>query len=160
MVDHPMIQRVDVRSAAEMYQASIETASKSDVVIMAAAVADYTPELKSSSKIKKTDGDLSLSLVRTKDILASIGADKRKGQLLIGFALETDNGLASAQSKLERKNLDLIVLNSLQNAGAGFAHDTNRITILGKDNKQQEFELKSKELVAIDILKSITELFT
>jgi phosphopantothenoylcysteine decarboxylase/phosphopantothenate--cysteine ligase len=127
---------------------------------MAAAVADYRPERISDRKIKKSDSDLSISLVRTKDILASIGKEKREGQLLIGFALETDDGLTNAQSKLERKNLDLIVLNSLQDAGAGFAHDTNRITILGKDNKRQEFELKGKELVAIDILKSITELFT
>ena len=160
LADHPAIHRIDIRSAAEMYQASMDAASSSDVVIMAAAVADYTPELKSSSKIKKSDGDLTLSLVRTKDILASIGRVKKEGQLLIGFALETDDGLSSAQSKLERKNLDLIVLNSLKHAGAGFAHDTNRITILGKDNKQQEFELKSKENVAIDILKSITELYT
>jgi phosphopantothenoylcysteine decarboxylase/phosphopantothenate--cysteine ligase len=97
-----------------------------------------------------------LPLSRTKDILAAMGSTKPEGQLLIGFALETENGVANAQSKLERKNLDFIVLNSLQHTGAGFAHDTNRISIIGKDNRRSDFELKSKGEVAIDIIRTIT----
>ncbi len=159
-IEHPMINRIDVRSAADMYRACMEQGPESDIVIMAAAVADYTPQTVSDTKIKKADGDLSLRLARTKDILAELGRQKKDGQVLVGFALESDNGIENALSKLERKNLDLIVLNSLKDVGAGFAHDTNRITILGKDNMQREFELKSKDLVALDILSSITELYT
>lgn len=159
-ISHPLVNRVDVRSAAEMYVSCHQHGPSADIIIMAAAVADYAPSEPSEHKLKKSDGDLLLSFTRTKDIIASLGMQKKEGQLLIGFALESDDGLASAKSKLQRKNLDLIVLNSLQNAGAGFAVDTNRITIIGKDNKQQDFELKSKELVALDVLSSITELFT
>ncbi|MCL4153324.1 UNVERIFIED_CONTAM: hypothetical protein GTU68_013578 [Idotea baltica] len=156
--DHSSICRIDVRSAAEMYDSCQAHGVKADVVIMAAAVADYRPRVISDSKIKKSDDDMSIALERTIDILAELGKNKRKGQIHVGFALESDNGLANAQSKLIRKNLDFIVLNSLRDPGAGFAHDTNRITILGKDNKRQEFELKSKDLVALDILASITEI--
>lgn len=156
--EHSSIERIDVRSAEEMCAACVKAASAVDIVIMSAAVADYTPSIKSTSKLKKKDGDLNIELKRTKDILLEISKNKKNGQIIVGFALETDDEEANARSKMERKGLDLIVLNSLNDKGAGFAHDTNRITIIGTGNIRKDFELKSKDEVAIDIIRAITEI--
>lgn len=148
---NPAIQRVDVVSAQDMFEAISSRFSEVDIVIMAAAVADYTPTTVADNKIKKKEGAMSIELKRTQDILAFLGKEK-ENQLLIGFALETENEEQNAKGKIERKNLDFIVLNSLQDKGAGFAGDTNKITIIDKHNKISKFELKSKSEVAEDIL--------
>ncbi len=155
---HPHIQRVQVRSAQEMYEASEAHFDKADLVILAAAVADYTPKTVAQTKIKKKEGEntLTLELVKTIDIAKTLGTRKRENQCLVGFALETDNELENAQGKLQRKNLDMIVLNSLQNAGAGFGHDTNIVTILHKDGKSVEVPLQSKKDVAKHIIAEIS----
>ncbi len=157
-IDHPSVQRIDVRSAKEMHDECIGRFTDADIVIMAAAVADYTPARVSDKKIKKKEGEWAIPLTRTTDILEAIGKAKKAGQVLVGFALETDNEVENARSKMERKNLDLIVLNSLKDSGAGFGHDTNRITIIGKGNFCKEFELKSKREVALDIINTVTEI--
>ena len=131
---------------------------KSDISILAAAVADYRPKTVADKKIKKKGETLTLELEKTTDIAATLGKQKRKNQLLIGFALETNDELDNARGKLERKNFDFIVLNSLRDKGAGFAVDTNKITILRKDNKLKNFELKSKKQVAIDIVDEIVSM--
>jgi phosphopantothenoylcysteine decarboxylase/phosphopantothenate--cysteine ligase len=154
-ISHSLIHRINVVSAEDMYVEVHKYFEDVDVAIASAAVADYTPEDVSSEKIKKKHASLEIKLKPTKDILASIGAVK-KSQLLVGFALETNNEVANAKSKLERKNLDLIVLNSLQDKGAGFAGNTNKITIIDKANKLTDYTLKSKDLVAKDIFKEIT----
>jgi len=151
---HSNITITRVESAEEMYQASMLQFNSSDIVICAAAVSDYSPKSKAAQKIKKTNHIPIIDLEETKDILATMGRLKEK-QFLVGFALETENELYNAQSKLERKNLDLIVLNSLQDKGAGFQYDTNKITILTKSNKMLSFELKSKQEVAQDIVNTI-----
>ena len=125
---------------------------------MCAAVADYTPEVSEQQKIKKKQNSLSLKLKPTKDILSNLGKIKSKDQLLVGFALETENELANAKIKLAKKNLDLIILNSLNDNGAGFTHDTNKITIIDKNNKTQSFKLKLKREVARDIVAKIISL--
>lgn len=153
------VQSIPVQTADEMYQAARKAFQDADIVILSAAVADYRPRETATQKIKKTGDTLQMELVKTPDIAAALGREKRTGQLLVGFALETENELANAQSKLEKKNFDLIVLNSLQDAGAGFNYDTNKITILGKDNKIRKFELKSKLAVAEDILDEIEALW-
>ena len=147
---------IDITTAEEMYQACDKHFDTQDIVVMAAAVADYTPSNPASQKIKKADDTFNLSMTKTKDIAQSLGA-KKKDQLLIGFALETENELKNAQSKLQKKNLDFIVLNSLSEEGAGFKHDTNKITIIDSDNNIKEFELKSKTAVAKDIINEIVE---
>ncbi len=154
LVSHTSILRVDVVSAQNMYDAAHVEYSDCDIVICAAAVADYTPKHVSTLKIKKTTGDLALDLVKTKDILASLGAVK-KTQFLVGFALETDNEIPNALEKLKKKNLDLIVLNSLQDKGAGFKKSTNKVTLIDKSEKISEFSLKSKAAVAVDIFNEI-----
>ena len=123
------VTRVDVISAADMYSAAVEAFTTADGAIMCAAVADYTPATVAQHKIKKSDDDMSIPLVRTKDIAAALGAIKGD-KLLVGFALESDAGVESAQSKLTRKNLDFIVLNSLSDKGAGFGVDTNKVTFI------------------------------
>ena len=138
-----------------MYEAAEKHFPESEITVLSAAVADYRPKDIATSKIKKSGQNLNIELERTIDIAASLGKMKRKGQLIIGFALETDNELKNAQGKMERKNFDFIVLNSLQDKGAGFAHDTNKITIVEKGNKIQHFELKSKKKVAEDIVEKI-----
>ena len=150
------IKVIDITTAEEMYQACDKHFDTQDIVVMAAAVADYTPSNPASQKIKKADDTFNLSMTKTKDIAQSLGA-KKKDQLLIGFALETENELKNAQSKLQKKNLDFIVLNSLSEEGAGFKHDTNKITIIDSDNNIKEFELKSKTAVAKDIINEIVE---
>ena len=150
---HSQIHLHRVVSAQQMYEAAVSEFSTCDIAILSAAVADYTPEIVAPEKIKKKGGNLSLTLVPTVDILASLGKIKTT-QTLIGFALETENEVANAQAKLEKKNLDGIVLNSLRDAGAGFGTDTNQITFITKE-KQISFPLKSKEEVAKDILTQI-----
>ena len=156
-ITHSFIKRIDVRSAEDMYQAVHKYYNKADVVIASAAVADFTPAKVSTQKIKKNDGKMQIDLMPTKDILASLGKNK-KNQILVGFALETNNELQNAIGKLERKNLDLIVLNSLQDKGAGFAGNTNKITLIDKNKKHKEFPLKSKSEVAKDIFETIMNL--
>ena len=141
-----------VKTASEMYEAVISNTKDSDIIIMAAAVADYTPKEKSAEKIKKSNGMLDLDLIQTKDILKTVGSSKTNDQILVGFALETNNEIENAKRKLESKNLDFIVLNSLRNKGAGFGTSTNQITVLNRENNITNFELKPKELVATDIV--------
>ena len=137
-----------------MYQVVNKYFSAVDIAILSAAVADYTPKKTATQKIKKTALALEIELSPTKDILASLGAIKQN-QYLVGFALETNNELENAKSKLQRKNLDAIVLNSLQDEGAGFATDTNKITFIDNAMNEQSFELKSKVEVAKDIMNEI-----
>lgn len=150
------LKLIQVVSSQDMFEACKENFNQ-DAIIMAAAVADYTPLEVSEEKIKKKEGDMSIALKRTQDILMWMGENK-KDQKLIGFALETNNEEAHAKNKLERKKLDAIVLNSLRDKGAGFKGDTNKITIIDKDNNQVVFELKSKDQVAKDILNHLERL--
>ena len=151
------IHRINVTSAKEMLDACTKAFIDADITIMSAAVADYTPEQVATQKIKKKDDHFSIALTKTTDILATLGAAKQPHQLLAGFALETDNELAHAQAKLEKKNLDFIVLNSMQDKGAGFAGDDNKITIIDRNKDQVTFPLKSKQVVAEDICNFILE---
>lgn len=151
----PLINTVKVESAEEMYKASIAAFENCDGAIMCAAVADFTPVDKAEVKTKRGKENWSLQLEPTKDIAAELGKKKNDQQLLVGFALETNDELANAQKKLQKKNLDFIVLNSLRDAGAGFGVDTNKITIVDKDNNREVFELKSKIEVAKDIVNKI-----
>lgn len=155
---HPSIHRTNVTSAAEMLEACEQHWSRADIGIMAAAVADYRPAQVADQKMKKKDDALTIILEATKDILKGLGQQKTERQLLVGFALETENELEHAKGKLERKNLDLIVLNSLNDPGAGFRHDTNKVRLIDRQNKVEEFELKSKSEVASDIVRKIISL--
>lgn len=146
---------IPVESAAQMHEKCISIFPQTNGAVMCAAVADFTPDEFSDSKIKREKDDLTIRLKPTKDIAGELGRMKTKDQLLVGFALETNNELANAYSKLQRKNLDLIVLNSLNDQGAGFGVDTNKITLIGKDNKPAVFKLKSKVEVASDIVDAI-----
>ena len=148
---HPNIHRIDVESCAEMYAATTEAFKTADCGILCAAVADFTPETTAETKIKREGDDLVLRLKPTHDIAAALGQMKQPHQHLIGFALETNDEVAHAQGKLERKNLDFIVLNSLNDNGAGFRHDTNKITIITA-TETKEFPLKPKSEVAKDIV--------
>tara|TARA_B110001450_G_C17649616_1_gene492697 strand:- start:916 stop:2121 length:1206 start_codon:yes stop_codon:yes gene_type:complete len=150
-ISNSLVTLVPITSAEEMYVAAHEYFLNSDVVICAAAVADYKPKNIATQKIKKKETTFNIELVKTKDILASLGAIKKE-QFLIGFALETNNEIENAKVKLERKKLDFIVLNSLQDKGAGFGKSTNKITIIDKDDSLTSFELKSKKDVATDIV--------
>jgi phosphopantothenoylcysteine decarboxylase/phosphopantothenate--cysteine ligase len=145
---------VPVVSAQEMYDHCMERYEKMDVVIAAAAVADYRPKTTANQKIKKSEDTFSIELEKTKDILAALGETK-KNQFLIGFALETENEIENAKLKIQKKNLDLIVLNSLQDEGAGFRKETNKVTFIDKDFTIEPMELKSKEAVANDILTKV-----
>ncbi|NDV58360.1 bifunctional phosphopantothenoylcysteine decarboxylase/phosphopantothenate--cysteine ligase CoaBC [Bacteroides sp. 519] len=151
---HANIQRINVESASEMYNAAIQYYPKMDVGILCAAVADFTPETTADKKMKRGEEDLVLRLKPTQDIAAELGKTKKKNQLLIGFALETNNEEENAIRKLERKNLDFIVLNSLNDPQAGFQYDTNKITIIDRNNRT-EYELKSKKEVAKDIINKV-----
>ena len=155
IVDHPNIRLIRVESAGEMYSECLTYYEHSDVAVLAAAVADYTPREKSAQKIKKQETGLQLALVKTPDIALELGKIKKPHQINVGFALETENEDENAQNKLTSKNFDLIVLNSLQDKGAGFGHDTNKITIMDKNNSHS-FELKSKQEVAEDIIAAIS----
>lgn len=150
--------RVDVTSAAEMLAACLQYFTTSDICVMSAAVADYTPIIVAEEKIKKQDTGLTIETKKTTDILKTLGAQKRPGQLLIGFALETNNEEQFAIDKLKSKNLDFIVLNSLKDSGAGFKGNTNKVTIIDKDLQKTTYGLKSKEDVARDICTKIIDL--
>lgn len=152
------ITKKEVMSAEEMYNACIENFSSVDVAILSAAVADYKPIKAADQKIKKKEGNLVVELEPTVDILAALGRLKSKKQILIGFALETENEVENAKTKIKKKNLDFIVLNSLNDKGAGFKGDTNKITIIDKYNNLTGFELKSKQEVAEDIIKKVISL--
>jgi len=153
-VDNSLIKRIDVISAEDMYQATHKYYKEVDIAILAAAVADFKPASFATKKIKKKEASLNIELSQTKDILASLGEQKQQ-QYLVGFALETNNELENAKSKLKRKNLDLIVLNSLQDKGAGFKKATNKVTLIDNQENIIEFSLKSKTEVAQDIFNEI-----
>ena len=152
---HPMVQTVHVESAEQMYVACMEEFDQVQIAVLAAAVADYRPAEQATEKIKKKDDELSLQLAKTKDILASLGKIKQPGQTLIGFALETTDEVNNATKKLEAKNADMIVLNSLRDEGAGFGHDTNKTTLLTRDGKKISLPLQSKKEMAVAIVHHI-----
>ncbi len=154
--NHPSITIVDVVSAKEMYNACVDTFPSTDIAIMCAAVADYAPAVVANEKIKREKDDIPvIHLVKNPDIAAKLGEMKRPGQILVGFALETNNEETNAHLKLKKKNLDMIVLNSLRDKGAGFKTDTNRIMIFHANGTQQQYETKPKREVARDIIDSI-----
>jgi phosphopantothenoylcysteine decarboxylase/phosphopantothenate--cysteine ligase len=157
-VKNSSVEVVNVVSAQEMYDACHQYYVDVDVAIAAAAVADYKPKVVALQKIKKAADEFSIELEKTKDILASLGTIK-KNQFLIGFALETQNEIENAKLKIQKKNLDLIVLNSLQDEGAGFKKETNKVTFIDKNFNIEPMELKSKEAVATDILRKVIEHF-
>jgi phosphopantothenoylcysteine decarboxylase/phosphopantothenate--cysteine ligase len=146
-----------VTSAEEMYEACVSFFPVTDIAVLSAAVADFRPSTKADQKIKKTDNGLSLELVKTKDIAAELGKLKKPGQFTVGFALETENEVVNAEKKILSKNFDLIVLNSLNDNGAGFGHDTNQITLIDKKNRSEKFSLKAKKEVARDIVNAIID---
>jgi phosphopantothenoylcysteine decarboxylase/phosphopantothenate--cysteine ligase len=150
------VKVVNVESAQEMLNASESAFTNSDIAVMCAAVADYRVANPADKKIKREHGDVpTIELVKNPDIAATLGAKKHAGQLLVGFALETDNEISNAAEKMQRKNLDMIVLNSLRDKGAGFGSDTNKITIFRANGEKHAFDLKSKRAVAADILDQI-----
>ncbi|MBC8303096.1 MAG: bifunctional phosphopantothenoylcysteine decarboxylase/phosphopantothenate--cysteine ligase CoaBC [Pelagibacterales bacterium] len=158
VVKHSNISVSKVESASEMFKMVNSYFKSSDIAIFAAAVADYTPSFVAKNKIKKSDEKLTISLLKTTDILSEMALKKTAKQFVVGFALETENELENAKEKLKSKNLDMIVLNSLNNKGAGFEHNTNKITIIDKQNNIFDFELKDKSEVAKDIIAKIIEL--
>lgn len=154
---HSGIKVLKVMSAEQMFE-QCEINNQFDIAIMAAAVADYTPIEVATQKLKKKEDELVVQLKKTKDILAAIGSNKKPGQIIVGFALETENAETNAQQKLTSKNADLLVLNSLNDKGAGFGSSTNKVTLFYKDGTQKAFGLKSKDQVAKDIVDAITEI--
>lgn len=152
---NPNIHRIDVVSAQQMYEASMNHFGSCHVGIMTAAVADFTPINPEDIKVKRGKENYTIELTPTKDIAAALGGIKTGSQILVGFALETNDEELNAQSKLVKKNLDFIVLNSLNEKGAGFQHDTNKITIINKNGTVKKFELKPKSEVAIDIVNEL-----
>ncbi len=156
--EHPSIHRIDVESAEEMYAASTNLFGKMDAAILCAAVADFTPTHTAESKIKREGNGLAIQLKPTRDIAEALGKMKREGQILVGFALETHDETAHAKDKLARKNLDFIVLNSLNDKGAGFRHDTNKITIISP-TEEIPYPLKNKTEVAEDIIDRLAASF-
>lgn len=154
----PGINLKRVKSAQQMYDACMENLADYDIVIMAAAVADYTPEEYASEKIKKQDDSFTLRMVKTPDILAEAGRRKRPGQLLVGFALETNDEIENAKKKLTAKNADFIVLNLLKEPGAGFETDTNKVTLLRREGKWLEFPLQSKKELAANIVSTLMKI--
>lgn len=154
---HPGISVKAITSAEEMHQACIALFPSSDITVLSAAVADYKPAVKADQKIKKKEEAMTIELTKTHDIAASLGKMKHNGQIIVGFALETEQERTNALKKLESKNFDLIVLNSLNDKGAGFGHDTNKITIIDRQQQLKTFDLKSKKEVANDIVHAILE---
>jgi phosphopantothenoylcysteine decarboxylase/phosphopantothenate--cysteine ligase len=154
---HPNVDVKKVMSAEEMYETCLAVFPKTDIAVLAAAVADYKPTVKADQKIKKKDETLTIELTKTRDIAASLGKLKQKDQVIVGFALETEHEQENALKKLESKNFDLIVLNSLKDAGAGFGHDTNKITLIDSNRTIRSFELKSKKEAARDIVSAILD---
>ena len=155
---HSLVNTINVTTAAEMKTASVKVFGECDIAILAAAVADFTPETISDTKIRRRRGEMVIKLKPTEDIAALLGSIKKPGQFLAGFALETNDDVKNATDKLKRKNLDMIVLNSLRDEGAGFGYETNRITIIDRNNNIDKFELKTKSEVASDILQKIISL--
>jgi len=155
--EHPRINVRHVVSTEDMYSACTDFFSTTDITVLSAAVADYKPVNVADQKIKKKDEELSIALTKTRDIAASLGKLKHNGQVIVGFALETEHEHANAIKKLESKNFDLIVLNSLNDKGAGFGHDTNKITIIDRKQNIKAFDLKGKKSVANDIVNAIVE---
>jgi len=155
---HPNVEIINVTSAQEMFEATRSNLDGADAVVLCAAVADFTVAERADKKIKREKSDYDLRLTPTQDIAAWVGANRKEGTILAGFALETNDELENANGKLARKNLDMIVLNSMQDKGAGFKTDTNKITIISRDGAVEEFPLKSKELVAKDILDNMERL--
>jgi phosphopantothenoylcysteine decarboxylase/phosphopantothenate--cysteine ligase len=155
--NHPSINVKRVTSAEEMHHVVTGIFPQADLAVLAAAVADYKPKIRADQKIKKKDDALTLELTKTHDIAASLGAQKHNGQFIVGFALETENEQANALKKLEAKNFDLIILNSLNDPGAGFGHDTNTITIIDRQHRVKTFDNKNKKAVARDIVDAIIE---
>jgi phosphopantothenoylcysteine decarboxylase/phosphopantothenate--cysteine ligase len=153
------IRVIRVETAEQMYQAVSEYSETMDIGIFAAAVSDYRPAAIAGQKIKKSGDTMTIELIKNKDILAEVGKRKKPNQILVGFALETNDEIEHAKSKLERKNLDMIVMNSLRDEGAGFQHLTNKVTILDRNNNIQKFELKTKREVARDIVQYIEDKF-
>jgi phosphopantothenoylcysteine decarboxylase/phosphopantothenate--cysteine ligase len=151
VIDHPRVTVVPVGTAAEMAEASLEAFPACDGAVLSAAVADYRPAKVHDQKMKKRDGELGITLERTVDIAASLAEIKREDQLVVGFALETENERENALGKMKRKRFDMIVMNSLNDPGAGFGHDTNRVTLMFPDGEERALELKSKIEVARDI---------
>ena len=154
---HPAIHRVDVESAAEMYEAATHNFPDADIAILCAAVADFTPKVSADKKIKRKGDNLTLELQPTRDIAAALGEVKREGQVMVGFALETNDELDNARKKLKEKNLDFIVMNSLQDKGAGFRVDTNKVTIIDRQGLTA-YDTKSKREVAEDIVEFLIHL--
>jgi phosphopantothenoylcysteine decarboxylase/phosphopantothenate--cysteine ligase len=157
-VDKPGVVVHRVVSAAEMYKLTVDLWAGADIGILSAAVADYRPLEPSKAKIKKTGEKLTLELTRTEDILKTLGGSKKKGQVLVGFALEGNDERAYALGKLQAKNADLIVLNSLNDTGATFGYDTNKVTLFGRDGLEQGYERKAKQQVAKDIVDQVVKL--
>ena len=151
------INLIKVRSAKEMFETTKLYFKKADIIVLSAAVADYTPAVVADKKIKKKEDTFNIELTKTVDIAKTLGAIKRPEQLMVGFALETDNEVENAIGKIKSKNLDMIVLNSLQNSGAGFGHDTNKISIIKRDGTMIDFDLKSKQDVAMDIVDEVVK---
>ena len=156
--EHPAIRRIDVESAAQMYEQVMAQAPECDIVVSCAAVADFTPAHRADTKIKREGGQLSLELQPTPDIAAALGKQKKPGQLLVGFALETNDEEGNAVQKLHKKNLDLIVLNSLKDAGACFGYDTNKVTMIDRNEERYHYELKAKRAVAEDIVNRVVKM--
>jgi phosphopantothenoylcysteine decarboxylase/phosphopantothenate--cysteine ligase len=149
------VERVDVLSAEDMYNAAVEAWREADGAVMCAAVADYTPAVVADKKLKKSDDDMRIELVRTKDIAAELGKNK-EGRTLVGFALETDNEEANAEGKLERKNFDFVVLNSLRDKGAGFGGDTNKVTLIDRNGREEHPLMSKREVAAVIVDKIVT----
>lgn len=156
-IDNPKIERVDVKTAAQMLEACQKAAPAAQIIIMSAAVADYTPETVAPEKIKKSDVHFTLALKKTTDILATLGKQKTENQCIVGFALETEHEEANALVKLKNKNADIIVLNSLRTEGAGFQCQTNLVTLLDRNGNKVQGELKDKEQVAEDIVTYVID---
>ena len=152
------VERTNVKTSDEMFSACMKEFEKMDIIVMSAAVADYKPDSIADEKIKKKNNLLSLSLIPTIDILKSMGEKKKTNQFLVGFALETNDELSNAKDKLKRKNLDMIVLNSLNDEGSGFEVPTNRVTIIERSGKEHSYSKKPKEDVARDLVNVLTEI--
>jgi phosphopantothenoylcysteine decarboxylase/phosphopantothenate--cysteine ligase len=156
-MNHPLVQVTRVESASEMYDACKALAGAMDIAVFNAAVADFTPVVRSSQKVKRGKEEWSLRLKPTRDIAGELGREKREGQMFVGFALETGHGMENAAAKLETKNLDLVVLNSLEE-GTGFESDTNRVTMIDRAGKVEEYELKPKQQVAADLVERVIKM--
>jgi len=155
---HPEIECIRVESAEQMYDAATRMFPESHIAILCAAVADFTPQIHADQKIKRENGELSLQLIPTRDIAAALGQRKKNHQILVGFALETNDEESNARHKLEKKNQDFVVLNSLNDEGAGFVHDTNKITIISRQGEKQAYPLKPKTEVAKDIIDKVCDI--